>query len=132
MKPKSPAEPAENSGEKSVTRGRPFQKGESGNPGGRPRSAATRAATGETIEALLEELRERRSKLKFEELMIGLKYCAEALGLLTPGERVTLEGRLLESLGHILSGAQLSDAQRSKIIDDFQARQLKQAHADEP
>lgn len=129
---KEPPSPAENSEQNSgrAVVGRPFEKGKSGNPGGRPRTGAVRAANLELAESLADELRERRAKLSFDELMVAFKYANEAAQNLTPAQRIEVEARMLEALHHILSGERLSEDHRTKILADFQARQLKQAGPD--
>jgi hypothetical protein len=108
-----------------AARGKPFRKGVSGNPGGRPASAAefrssSRAAAATFLGQLV--FLAEAGKLDFDQLRAALADAAGRGGYLTDAQAAELEATRLAALGSILSGAHLSDEARTKIIEDFQRR----------
>jgi hypothetical protein len=110
-----------------AVRGKPFRKGVSANPGGRPATAAAfRAQSREaaaTFQALIIALGQA-GKLEFAELTLALDAAATRAGYLTDEKRVELDAVRLGALAAILGGEHLTEDQRTKILSDFQTRLL--------
>lgn len=127
----------ENSGEeqrmsRKSTPGRPFAKGVSGNPGGRPATAAafrqlTRAAAAAFLDQLVALA--RAGKLDFGQLMSALHDSATRGGCLTDEKIAELDTLRLRTLADVLAGAHLTEQHRTNILEDYQARLRAQTEA---
>lgn len=113
--------------ERTMPVGKPFEKGRSPNPGGRPGHAAeSRAVARETHDTLLKELAARASTLNFEDLLRGIADSAERASLLTDAQRVELQAKQLRTLSDVLAGQALSEDHRTEILRNFEARMKAQ------
>jgi hypothetical protein len=110
-------------------RGRPFTKGESGNPGGRPKVGGAaefrqlaRQAAATFLDALVAKA--EAQQLSFEQLTAALDNAATRGGCLTDERQAEIDGKRLHALGEILAGLHLTAEHRTQILADYQA-QLK-------
>ena len=104
-------------------KGRPFAKGESGNPGGRPADGPWREQSRAAASAFLAERVRRASKMKLPELERALADSAIHGGLFTELQLQAMEQQQMRVLSEVLAGANLTDEHRTAIINDVMARQ---------
>jgi hypothetical protein len=111
--------------------GRKFVKGQVTNPGGRPKDADWRAKNRHAAEVLLGELLKLAvaGKLTVAELQSALADTATRGGYLTDEKQADLFALQSRTLAQVLAGENLTEAQRTKIIDDFLAK-LRQPDSD--
>lgn len=113
-------------------KGRPFEKGASPNPGGRPADAPWREQNRNAAGALLAEIVSRAGKLSLKELDEQLGLAAIRGGLYTEEQIIDMFAKHARTLSDTLAGPHLTPEQRDAIIDDFLARQRKRLAAIEP
>lgn len=110
-----------------MPKGRPFPKGQSGNPAGRPPVPAEvrarwRLFTNEVMDALSARLHE--PGVSIEQLKSLLESSGDRIGMLTARDDAHVESTETTALSGILSLQTLTEAQRTKVLDDFHERQM--------
>lgn len=105
--------------------GRPFVKGDPRiNRSGRPKTAEFRQKNAAAYETFLSSMiaLAQSGEAPFEQLRAALNDVARHAGYLTDVERVEIQAKQLRALADVLAGENLTEGQRTKIIEDFQTR----------
>lgn len=126
----------ENSGRPGPPEGKRFQKGQSGNPGGRPSGLKTfRQECRDAAHAIVSEIKSRvqssMGEMSIRELVEGLNAVADRGGYLPDQSDAQAEATKLRALVEALALETLTGEQRKAMLDDYRKREAARA-APEP